>query len=98
MNRARNFASATNHFMLQGGDELPGPLSDIRVPLLVIHGTADPIFPVEHGIAFAHAVSGAKLVRLEGGGHELHEADFGKIVEAIVEHTAPGRAIERRQR
>ena len=32
---------------------------------------------------------GAKLVRLDGGGHELHRADWDTIIGAIVEHTAP---------
>ncbi len=90
--RARNFASATNHFALQGGDAWQGRLRDIRVPLLVIHGTADPIFPVEHGIALAQAVRGAKLVRIEGGGHELHEADWPEIIDAIIAHTGASEA------
>jgi pimeloyl-ACP methyl ester carboxylesterase len=85
--RAGNFASATNHFMLKGGDAWQGRLREIGVPLLVIHGTADPIFPIEHGGALSEAVAGAILVRLEGGGHELHEADWDEIIASIVEHT-----------
>jgi pimeloyl-ACP methyl ester carboxylesterase len=60
---------------------------EIRAPLLVIHGTEDPVYPIEHGIALAQAVDGAKLVRVEGGGHELHRADWDTIISAIVEHT-----------
>jgi pimeloyl-ACP methyl ester carboxylesterase len=85
--RARNFASATNHFMLKGGDAWQGRLREIGAPLLVIHGTADPIFPIEHGVALSEAVWGAILVRLDGGGHELHEADWDQIIASIVEHT-----------
>jgi pimeloyl-ACP methyl ester carboxylesterase len=85
--RAGNFASATNHFMLKGGNAWQGRLREIGVPLLVIHGTADPIFPIEHGGALSEAVAGAILVRLEGGGHELHEADWDVIIASIVEHT-----------
>ena len=33
----------------------------VRAPLLVIHGTADPIYAVEHGVALSEAVKGAKL-------------------------------------
>jgi NAD(P)-dependent dehydrogenase (short-subunit alcohol dehydrogenase family) len=50
------------------------------------HGTADPIFPMAHGEALA-SVGGATLVRIEGGGHELHEADWPRIIAAIVVHT-----------
>jgi len=86
--RARSFVSATNHFMLKGGDRWQGRLGELRPPLLVIHGTADPIFPVEHGAALAAAVPGARLVRIEGGGHELHPDDWETIVTAIAGHTA----------
>jgi pimeloyl-ACP methyl ester carboxylesterase len=85
--RAKSFASATNHFLLESGRERRARLPDLRVPVLVVHGTADPLFPIEHGEALAQAVPGGKLVRLEGGGHELNEADWPQIIEAIVGHT-----------
>lgn len=87
--RSGGFLSATNHFMLKGGEDLKGRLREIKVPLLVIHGTSDPIFPVDHGAALADAVAGGRLVRIEGGGHELHPDDWGTIVAAIVAHTKP---------
>ena len=86
--RAANFKSATNHFMLTGGEAWKGRLREMQPPLLVIHGTADPIFPVEHGALLAETVPGAKLLRLEGGGHELHKGHWDKIIEGIVNHTA----------
>ncbi len=60
----------------------------MKPPLLVIHGTVDPVYPIEHGTALAAAVAGARLVTLEGGGHELHPAHWDTIVNAIVTHTA----------
>ncbi|MGX5845708.1 alpha/beta fold hydrolase [Mesorhizobium sp. PL10] len=87
--RSGGFLSATNHFMLKGGEDLKGRLREIKVPLLVIHGTSDPIFPFEHGAALADAVAGGRLVRIEGGGHELHPVDWPIIVAAIVAHTKP---------
>ena len=83
--RSSGLASATNHFLLKGG----GPkrtVRDLTAPLLVIHGSADPLFPVEHGEALAKAVPGAKLVKVEGGGHELHRNDWPQIIDAIVAH------------
>jgi hypothetical protein len=44
-------------------------------------------FPVEHGAALAAAVAGARLMRIEGGGHELHEQDRNGIIAAILAHT-----------
>ncbi|MBB3523439.1 alpha/beta hydrolase [Rhizobium redzepovicii] len=84
--RAKNFVSATNHFMLRGGQALKGKLAELAASLLVIHGTADPIYPVEHGELLARTVRGAKLVRLEGGGHEIHPNDWEEIIFAIDAH------------
>jgi pimeloyl-ACP methyl ester carboxylesterase len=83
--RSGGLASAINHFALEGG----GPkrsITDIAVPLLVIHGTSDPIFPVAHGEALAKAARGARLVKIEGGGHELHPDDWRQVIEAIAAH------------
>ena len=60
-------AGLTNHFVL--GEE-PAELGVITVPTLVVHGTDDPLFPVEHGRALAAAVPGARLVELAGVGHQ----------------------------
>lgn len=87
--RSGGFLSATNHFMLKGSEDLKGRLHEIKAPLLVIHGTSDPIFPVEHGAALADAIAGARLVRIGGGGHELHPQDWDTIAAAIIAHTKP---------
>jgi pimeloyl-ACP methyl ester carboxylesterase len=79
--------STLSNFAWRGGDAWRGRLHEMKAPLLVIHGTADPVYPIEHGIALAEAVAGAKLVRLEGGGHELHRADWETLIGAIAEHT-----------
>lgn len=84
--RSGGLLSATNHFMLKGNDRWRGRLHELAAPLLVIHGTSDPIFPVEHGEALAQAVAGAKLIRVEGGGHELHPDDWPDFEAAIIEH------------
>jgi pimeloyl-ACP methyl ester carboxylesterase len=64
-------------------------LSSIAVPTLVIHGTADPAFPLEHGKALAEEIPTATLLALEGAGHGVDRADWETIARAIVEHTAP---------
>jgi pimeloyl-ACP methyl ester carboxylesterase len=85
--RAGGYLNATNHAFLKTGDAWRGRLKEMRTPLLVIHGTVDPIYPIEHGLALAEAVAGAKLVKLERGGHELHRAHWDAIIASIVEHT-----------
>jgi pimeloyl-ACP methyl ester carboxylesterase len=86
--RARNFSAAQNHDLIVQGERRREPLSSISVPTLVIHGTADPMFPLEHGEALAREIPGAKLLPLKGAGHGVERADWGTIVPAIVEHTA----------
>ena len=88
VDRARDFAAVQNHDMLAQG-EVPGkPLSAIAAPTLVVHGTADPMFPIEHGEALAEAIPGARLLILEGAGHGVDRADWESVVRAILEHTA----------
>jgi len=89
--RSGGLLSATNHFMLKSGGDWSGRLHGIEAPLLVIHGTADPVFPVEHGAALAAAVASARLVRIEGGGHELHPDDWAVMIAAIAAHDRAAR-------
>ncbi|MCU4652720.1 alpha/beta fold hydrolase [Roseibacterium sp. SDUM158016] len=51
----------------------------IRTPLLVIHGTEDTLLPPEHGRDIARRVPGARLVEIEGMGHDL-EGDLPGLV------------------
>jgi pimeloyl-ACP methyl ester carboxylesterase len=92
--RAGGYLCATNHGALRVGEGWRGRLHEMKAPLLVIHGTADPIYAVDHGIALSEAVGGAKLVRIEGGGHELHRADWDTIIGAIVMHTSTKRRAD----
>ena len=58
------------------------------MPTLVVHGTADPMFPPEHGEALAQEIPGARLLLLEGAGHGVDRHDWEIVVSAILEHTA----------
>jgi pimeloyl-ACP methyl ester carboxylesterase len=85
--RARHFAAARNHDLLPDDERSHEPVSSISAPTLVIHGTADPMFPIEHGEALADEIPGARLLRLEGAGHGVDRADWDVLVEAILDHT-----------
>jgi pimeloyl-ACP methyl ester carboxylesterase len=82
--RARDPAAAQNLDLLTGEGPSDASLRSIAAPTLVIHGTADPMFPVEHGAALADAIPGARLLRLEGAGHGFDRSDWDTVVEAIV--------------
>jgi pimeloyl-ACP methyl ester carboxylesterase len=86
--RARDPAAAQNHDLVAGEAGPQRPLSEISVPTLVIHGTADPMFPLAHGEALAEEIPGARLVVLEGAGHGIVRADWEAVAGAIADHTA----------
>ena len=54
----------------------------------MIHGTADPMFPLGHGEALAREIPAATLLPLEGAGHGVDRADWETIVRAIIGHTS----------
>ena len=66
-------------------------LADVAVPTLVIHGKADPLVPIEAGIATADAIPGAEFLALERMGHDLPEPLIDAIVEPVSAHI---RAVE----
>lgn len=64
-------ASMTNHALAGEGDLARGPLGGITAPVLVVHGTADPMFPFGHAEALAREIPQAELLPLEGAGHQV---------------------------
>lgn len=77
---ARQFAA-----IMAAGDRTE-KLKSIDVPTLVIHGEADPLLPVECGLATAAAIPGARLKIIPGMGHALPEAVWKQIVAEITRH------------
>src|SRR5262249_19068233 len=58
-------------------------LGALRVPTLVIHGSDDPLVPMTCGVETAEAIPGAKLVVIEGMGHDLPRQAWPRIIDAI---------------
>lgn len=86
--RARDVAARHNHDLLAEDSRQRPALSSISMPALVIHGTADPLFPVEHGEALTEEIPGARLLRLPDAGHGVERPDWETIARAILDHTA----------
>ncbi len=61
-------------------------LSRISSPTLVVHGKADPLVPFAHGEDTAHRISGARLVGIEGMGHDLPPGPVSQILDALIPH------------
>ncbi|MFE3451784.1 alpha/beta fold hydrolase [Nonomuraea sp. NPDC059194] len=82
-------AAASNHWMIEGGEPIRARLGEITAPTLVLHGTADPLFPYGHAEALAREIPGASLVPLPGVGHQMPPYQvWDTVIQAIVEHTA----------
>lgn len=65
-------ASQMNQALAPEGEMRPPHLADLAgLDVLVVHGTADPLFPIEHGRVLAGMIPGARLLELDGVGHEL---------------------------
>lgn len=62
-------------------------LGSVTVPTLVIHGDADPLVPIAGGFDTAEAVPGARMLVIEGMGHELPESAWPRMIDAVVELT-----------
>jgi pimeloyl-ACP methyl ester carboxylesterase len=63
-------------------------LRRIGVPTLVIHGTADRLVNPSGGRATAKAIPGARLLLIDGMGHDLPRGAWPQIVDAIADNAA----------
>lgn len=61
-------------------------LATVTVPTLVIHGSEDPLIPVEGGIDTVRSIPGARLVIMEGMGHRIPRELWPEIIDAMAEH------------
>jgi pimeloyl-ACP methyl ester carboxylesterase len=59
------------------------PLSQIRVPTLVLHGEADRLVPLRAARATAREIPGAKLVTFRGMGHDLPRALWPRFADEV---------------
>jgi pimeloyl-ACP methyl ester carboxylesterase len=79
---ARQFAA------IIGSGKRIAELRRISVPTLVIHGTADPLVAASGGRATARAIPGARLMLIEGMGHDLPRGAWPRILDGIVDNAA----------
>ena len=63
-------------------------LGTLRVPAVAIHGAEDPLVNVSGGRATAAAIPDARLVVIEGMGHELPPRLWPRLIDAIAENAA----------
>ncbi|MFV0477526.1 MAG: alpha/beta fold hydrolase [Parahaliea sp.] len=69
-------------------------LARLRIPSAVIHGNADRLVPVAHGLDIASVTPEAELELIDGMAHDLPTALVPRMVD-IIERTARRRTIMR---
>ncbi|HEV2529524.1 MAG TPA: alpha/beta fold hydrolase [Thermomicrobiales bacterium] len=85
--RSPDLTTLFNSFMLDPSPARSSTIGDIAVPTLVIHGTADPAFPLPYGQALAEGIPGATLLPVEGMGHEyLPPWTHDVVIPALLGH------------
>ncbi len=73
-------------------------LNRLNVPTLVVHGTADPLLPVMHGVHVAAHIRGSVLKLIPGMAHRFQE-DFkepllGAVLPYLREHQGGGHVAQ----
>ena len=66
-------------------------LNRLRVPTLVVHGTADPLLPVMHGVHLAAHIQGSQLRLIPGFAHRFQEAFKAPLLGAVLPYLAQQR-------
>lgn len=81
----RNASGRQLGAILASGDRTR-ELRRIAAPTLVIHGEKDRLVSPSGGRATASAIDGARLMTIEGMGHDLPRAAWPRLIDAIAEH------------
>ena len=75
------------HAITASGDRTPG-LKQLDVPALVIHGSKDVLVNPSGGRATAKAIPGARLLMVDGMGHDLPRALWPEFADQIAANAA----------
>jgi pimeloyl-ACP methyl ester carboxylesterase len=84
-------AGMTNWSRIETGEPIRARLADVRAPALVVHGTADPVYPYGHAETLARELPDARLLPLDGVGHQMPPPPvWPTVVAALLRHTSGG--------
>ena len=68
-------------------------LARVKSPTLVLHGKADPLVPYACGEDTARRIQGARLIGIEGMGHDLPDGVVQRLLEPLIPHLDAAQAI-----
>lgn len=89
LQRQTNLESPKNHVLVcQNSERLVHAIpNQVNVPTLIFHGSEDPIFPQDHGLALAAAIPHAQYRLVEGMGHVINQHFYSLILRELIQHT-----------
>ena len=95
--RSVNRAGVARQLLAIGADtKRAAALSRITAPTLVLHGKADPLVPFACGADVARRIPGARLVGIDGMGHDLAPGLLPLLLEPLLAHLAAASAPQGR--
>jgi pimeloyl-ACP methyl ester carboxylesterase len=94
MRYSRDIASSFNHGRVTLGTEEKGAFRNVACPVLVIHGTEEPILPYANAEALTHWNRAARLITMDGVGHELPRPLVPPIAALIAAFCASPEAVQ----
>lgn len=86
--RSKNLLASVNHkFAISASSfNRENELKKLEVPTLIIHGSVDPFFPIEHAYALQKAIPSSSLMIVEKMGHLFHEAFIPIVIKTVLPH------------
>jgi pimeloyl-ACP methyl ester carboxylesterase len=66
-------------------------LKRLQLPTLIIHGTNDQVFPLDHGKKLVALIPNAQFIWLEGVGHMFPLPNMDAILTKVIEHMSAPR-------
>jgi pimeloyl-ACP methyl ester carboxylesterase len=72
---------------LARGSELIAALASTRIPILIVWGSADSLFPLEHAERAHRELPGSRLAVIEGAGHTPQAErpdEFNRVLESFI--------------
>ena len=58
----------------------------VTAPTLVVHGSDDPLVPIQNGLDIAHQIKNARMEIITGMGHDLPPRHLSEVVGHVLEH------------
>ena len=71
---------------IASGDSRCAALGGIAAPTVVIHGAEDPLVPVGQGEDVKNSIPGARMVVIDGMGHDVPDGAAPQVVRAVAEN------------